>query len=79
MTAYHWEFGLEFTILALIGKLSVLATLHKKLAVNYAKNLFTFQLTNIFNNHLTSKPPVLRSSAAAPGKNKPLFSPRFLL
>lgn len=66
MTAYHWEFGLEFTILALIGTLGVLATLHKRLAVNFANDLFSFQLTKIFNNHLTSKPPILRSSTAAP-------------
>lgn len=79
ITAYHWEFRLEFTILALSRTLSVLATLYKRLAVNFAKDLFTFQLTKIFNNCLTSKPPILRSSATAHGKQKPSFSFRFLL
>lgn len=77
-TTYHWEFGLEFTILALSRTLSVLATLYERLAVNLAKDLFTFQLSKIFNNHLTSKPPMLRSSAAAHGKQRPSFSFRFL-
>lgn len=48
ITACHWEFELEFTILALIKTLSVLASLHKRLAVNIAKELFTFQLTQDF-------------------------------
>ena len=78
-TAYHWEFRLEFTILALSRTLSVLAIVYKRLAVNFAKDLFTFQLTKIFNNCMTSKPPILRFSAAAHGKQKPSYSFLFLL
>lgn len=59
--------------------LSVLAIFYKRVAVNFARDLFTFQLTKIFNNCLTSKPPILRSSAAAHGKQKPSFSFGFLL
>lgn len=72
-------FALEFTILALSRTLSVLATLYKRLAVNFAKDLFTFQLTKTFNNCLTSKAPILRSSAVAHGKQKASFSFRVLL
>lgn len=48
ITACHWEIELEFTVLALIKTLSVLASMHKRLAVNFAKQLFTFQLTQDF-------------------------------
>lgn len=47
--------------------------------VNFAKDFFTFLLTKIFSKCLTSTPPILRSSAAAHGKQKPSFSFTYLL